>query len=98
MMAWSDHVPESSCSRASLQLLFCWRSPRWLGEQYVLSVKDKGKLIGHSGKELVATRAGGSDGDGNFALPVVVTNNPARLRFVVMDAANGRIGTVDVKL
>ena len=58
---------------------------------------DKGKLIGHSGKELVATRTSGSDGDGNFAMPVVVTGSPARLRFVVRDAANGRIGTVDLK-
>lgn len=58
---------------------------------------DKGKLIGHSGKELVATRTSGSDGDGNFAMPVVVSGSPARLRFVVRDAANGRIGTVDLK-
>jgi len=62
---------------------------------------DKDKLLGHSGKELTATRALGTSpndtSEAAFALPVAVTGNPTRLRFVVRDAVNGRIGTVDVK-
>ena len=62
---------------------------------------DKDKLLGHSGKELIATRPVATDpanpGDANFAIPVTLSGSPVRLRFVVRDAVNGRIGTVDLK-
>jgi hypothetical protein len=61
---------------------------------------DKAKLLGHSGKELTATRPldtpSTDSGEAAFALPVAVPPNVARLRFVVRDAVNGRIGTVDI--
>jgi VWFA-related protein len=61
---------------------------------------DKAKLMGHAGKELIATRPVSTDtqnaGDANFAMPVTLPPNVARLRFVVRDAVNGRIGTFDV--
>jgi hypothetical protein len=56
--------------------------------------------MGHAGKELIATRPVSTDtqnaGDANFAMPVTLPPNVARLRFVVRDAVNGRIGTFDV--
>ncbi len=58
---------------------------------------DKGKLLGHSGKELTASRATGAETSAVFSLPVAVTGDAARLRFVVRDASNGHMGTVDVK-
>jgi VWFA-related protein len=62
---------------------------------------DKARLLGHAGKELTATRPIPPDpqnaGDASFAMPVTVPPNVARLRFVVRDAVNGRIGTVDLK-
>ncbi len=62
---------------------------------------SKNQLLGHAGKELVATRAVPEDAatgsDATFTVPVALTGNPVRLRFVVRDAVNGRIGTVDVK-
>jgi VWFA-related protein len=61
---------------------------------------DRSKLIGHAGKELTATRPVSTDpqgsGDAAFAMPVTLPPNMARLRFVVRDAVNGRIGTVDI--
>jgi len=62
---------------------------------------DKDKLLGHAGKELTATRPASTDpehpGEAAFAMPVSVPPNVARLRFVVRDAINGRMGTVDLK-
>jgi len=57
----------------------------------------KGKLLGHSGHELTATRssAGGQD-SATFTLPVTITPGTRRLRFIVRDAATGRMGTVDL--
>ncbi len=60
----------------------------------------KGKLLGHSGKELTATRAAGVPNDATpavFTLAVALTGNPARLRLIVRDAANARIGTTDLQ-
>ena len=57
----------------------------------------KGKLLGHSGHELTATRPGAADGTpAIFSLPVTVPPNTRRLRFIVRDAATGRMGTVDL--
>jgi VWFA-related protein len=62
---------------------------------------EKGKLQGHAGKELTATRALETDlanaGDAAFAMPVALPGGVGRLRFVVRDAVNGRMGTVDLK-
>ena len=62
---------------------------------------EKGKLLGHSGKELTAARAPDMDADapGNavFSLAVDLPQGVARLRFVVRDASNGHMGTIDVK-
>jgi VWFA-related protein len=58
---------------------------------------DKGKLLGHSGRELIATRSSTeSQGSATFTLPVNVAPNTKRLRFIVRDAATGRMGTVDL--
>ncbi len=58
----------------------------------------KDKLLGHAGKELTAMRGVGVDaGSAAFVLPVAVPEGVARLRFVVRDAVNGRMGTVDLK-
>ena len=59
--------------------------------------KDGMKLLGHSGKELIATRPLGTAGDATLTLPVAVPAGAVRLRFVVRDAVNGRIGTVDIQ-
>jgi VWFA-related protein len=60
----------------------------------------KDKLLGHTAKELMATRAAGTDpqspGDVKFTLPAAIPANVARIRFIVRDAVNGRIGTVDI--
>ncbi len=58
--------------------------------------KDGMKLLGHAGKELLTTRPVGTAGDATFKLPVTVPAGAARLRFVVRDAVNGRMGTADI--
>ncbi len=60
---------------------------------------DKGKLLGHAGKEMTASRPVGGDAEKSvvFSLPVTMSGNAARLRFVVRDASSGHMGTVDVK-
>jgi VWFA-related protein len=61
----------------------------------------KGKLVGHAGKEIPTTRPIAADpqsgADAVVAMPVTVPGGMARLRFVVRDAVNGRMGTVDLK-
>lgn len=58
---------------------------------------SKGKLLGHAGKELQATRpAADQAAPALFTLPVTLTGSPVRLRFVVRDAVNAHIGTVDI--
>jgi VWFA-related protein len=53
----------------------------------------KGKVLGHVARELVCPRGYGG---AKFSLPVAVTGGPVRLRFVVRDAVNGKMGTVDL--
>jgi len=55
----------------------------------------KGKLLGHAAQELTCPRGSGPTG-ATFQLPVTLTGNPVRLRFVVRDAMNGKMGTVDL--
>lgn len=59
----------------------------------------KGRLLGHTARELTAQRALTADqaAPATFSLPVTLTGSPARLRLVVRDAGNARIGTVDLK-
>jgi hypothetical protein len=57
----------------------------------------KGKLLGHAGRELTATRSStDARNPATFTLPVAVAPNTKRLRFIVRDAATGRMGTVDL--
>ncbi len=81
-----------------------WRSVNAHTESTEVTVmaawySDKGKLLGHSGKEMTASRAGDADSSKSavFSVPAPVTGDAARLRFVVRDASNGHMGTVDVK-
>jgi VWFA-related protein len=55
----------------------------------------KGKVLGHVARELVCPRGAGNAG-ASFQLPVAITGSPVRLRFVVRDAVNGKMGTVDL--
>ena len=59
----------------------------------------KGKLLGHAGKELTAQRGVAAPGEkASFTLPVSGVGREAqRVRIVVRDAANGRMGTVDLR-
>jgi VWFA-related protein len=56
---------------------------------------SKGKLLGHVLREETFPR-GGNNAGANFSLPVSLPGNVARVRFVVRDAFNGHMGTVDV--
>jgi len=56
---------------------------------------SKNKLIGHVAREQTFKRAGPNDG-ASYTLPVEVPGGAARLRFVVRDAINGHMGTVDL--
>ncbi|MDE1162621.1 MAG: VWA domain-containing protein [Acidobacteriaceae bacterium] len=55
----------------------------------------KGKLLGHVARELTASRVNGGV---TFKLPVTVPSNARRVRFVVRDARNGKMGTDDIVL
>ena len=55
----------------------------------------KGKIIGHTAQEQTSARTPGSDG-ATFSLPVTIPPNAVRVRFVVRDASNGRLGTFDI--
>jgi VWFA-related protein len=56
---------------------------------------SKGKLLGHVAREETFPR--GNNGAGaSFTLPVTLSGNVVRVRFVVRDAFNGHMGTVDV--
>jgi VWFA-related protein len=61
---------------------------------------DKGKLLGHAGKEIDSTRPANTDAanppDVTFTLPANLPAEAARVRFIVRDAVNGHIGTVDI--
>jgi VWFA-related protein len=55
----------------------------------------KGKIIGHAMREQVYIRSAVSDA-ATFNLPVTLPPNAVRMRFVVRDASNGRMGTFDI--
>jgi VWFA-related protein len=55
----------------------------------------KGKLVGHVIREQTYPR-GDDNAGASFTLPVALPNNITRIRFVVRDAFNGHMGTVDV--
>ncbi len=61
---------------------------------------DKGKLLGHTGKEIVSTRAKNTDAANppgvTFTLPVNLPAGAARVRLVVRDPVNGHMGTFDI--
>ena len=56
---------------------------------------SKGKLIGHVIREETFPR-GSSNAGASFSLPVDLPGGVVRVRFVVRDAFNGHMGTVDV--
>jgi hypothetical protein len=55
----------------------------------------KGKVLGHVEREEIFKRVI-QDGDAIYTLPSQETTGAARLRFVVRDAINGHMGTVDL--
>jgi VWFA-related protein len=82
-----------------------WRAANGTTEQTEATVMaawydGKGKLLGHAAKELTATRPAGTEPakapDAIFAFAAAIPPGYARLRFVVRDAVNGRMGTVDL--
>jgi len=79
-----------------------WSEPGPNGEQHEEATvaagwyDAKNKLIGHVARELVCARPANGDGC-TYKLPVTLAGKPVRLRFVVRDALNGRMGTADVK-
>jgi VWFA-related protein len=89
---WTLHVGEQGIG---------WSDPAADGAQHEEATvaaawyDSKGKLLGHAARELTFVRGAANDG-ATFHLPVELTGNPVRLRFVVRDALNGRMGTVDV--
>jgi hypothetical protein len=56
---------------------------------------SKDKLLGHVIREEIFPR-GDSNAGASFTLPIALPSNVARVRFVVRDAFNGHMGTVDV--
>jgi VWFA-related protein len=62
---------------------------------------DKGKLLGHVGKEIISTRVTETDAanppDMIFTLPIALPAGAARVRFIVRDAVNGHMGAIDIK-
>jgi hypothetical protein len=79
-----------------------WTDPGPNGEQHeeatvVAGWYDaKDKLLGHVAREELCPRPAGNEGC-TFKLPVTLTGKAVRLRFLVRDALNGRMGTADVK-
>jgi VWFA-related protein len=82
-LAWSE-PNASGAQRAEATVAAAWYDA-------------KGKILGHVARELTCMRGAANDG-ANFELPVVLTGNPVRLRFVVRDAQNAHMGTGDAKL
>lgn len=56
---------------------------------------SKNKLLGHAAREETFARKGPNDG-ATFTLPVDLPAGVVRLRFVVRDALNGHMGTIDL--
>jgi len=79
-----------------------WSDPGPNGEQHEEATLAAGwydvknKLIGHIAREETCARPA-DNGGCTYKLPVTLTGKAVRLRFVVRDALNGRIGTADVK-
>jgi VWFA-related protein len=79
-----------------------WSEPGAGGEEHeeatvaVAWYDAKGKVLGHVARELMSPR-GAAGGGATFQIPVTLTGNPARVRVVVRDAVNGKMGTVDLK-
>jgi hypothetical protein len=80
-IGWSNPAPDSA-QHAEATVAAGWYD-------------SKGKLLGHVLREETFPRNSGNDG-ANFTLPVTLPANVARLRFVVRDAYNGHMGTVDL--
>jgi VWFA-related protein len=81
-IGWSDPGPDGS-QHEEATVAVAWYDAR-------------GKVLGHVARELTCPR--GTTGAGaTFQLPVTVSGNPVRLRVVVRDATNGKMGTVDLK-
>jgi hypothetical protein len=80
-LGWSDAGPDGS-QHAEATVAAGWYD-------------SKGRLLGHVIREETFPR-GGSDAGASFSLPVTLPGNVARVRFVVRDAFNGHMGTVDV--
>jgi len=80
-----------------------WTDPGPNGEQHEEATvaagwyDSKNKLLGHVAREELCPRPADNNGGCTFKLPVTLTGKPVRLRFVVRDALNGRMGTADVK-
>jgi VWFA-related protein len=83
-----------------------WTDPGPNGRQHTEATvaaawyDSKGKVLGHVARELTSDRtpndASTTNAGATFQLPVTLTGSPARLRFVVRDAMNGKMGTVDL--
>lgn len=77
-----------------------WRDPAGIGPQVEEATvaagwyDAKGKLVGHVVREETATRDRSSSAA--FSLSVLLPPGVARLRFVVRDAYNGHMGTLDI--
>jgi VWFA-related protein len=56
---------------------------------------NKNKLLGHAAREEIFKRVGPNDG-AIYTLPVEIPAGTVRVRFVVRDALNGHMGTVDL--
>jgi hypothetical protein len=82
-IGWSDAAPDGS-QHEEATVAAAWYDA-------------KGKVLGHVARELISVRRPGSAG-ASFQLPVAVTGGAVRLRIVVRDAVNGKMGTVDLKL
>jgi VWFA-related protein len=78
-----------------------WSDPGTDGSQHAEATvaagwyDSKGKLLGHVIREQTSPR-GDSNAGANFALPITLPNDVARIRFVVRDAFSGHMGTADV--
>ncbi len=83
---WSS--ADSSTERTEATIMAAWYD-------------SKGKLLGHSGKELTATRPLSQTPptpETTFTLPVAaLPPNATRLRLIVRDAVTGHMGTTDLK-
>jgi VWFA-related protein len=80
-IGWSDPEPDGA-QHAEATIAAGWYD-------------SKGKLLGHVLREETFPR-GNNNAGASFTLPVTLPGNVTRVRFVVRDAFNGHMGTVDV--